>query len=99
IIVKECTTAFAHYAGKRFAVEGIVTETDYIPTLAAKTLGANPGEGARCRIDRDVVKGLPVYVTTFAPKPEHTRFLLDAHKNEKTVTLIVRDFEKPGEGS
>jgi hypothetical protein len=71
---------------------------DYIPTPAARVLGAKPGEGARCRIDRDVIKGLPVYVTVFAPRPDHTRYLLDAHRNEQWVTLIVRVLVRPEDG-
>jgi hypothetical protein len=94
-IIRECMTACALHAGERYAVQGTVTQHDYLPEIAARVLGAPVGEGARFRFDRQVVKGLPVYVTVMTTTLDHTRYLVEAHKSEKTVAVIVRVVAKP----
>jgi hypothetical protein len=98
VIVRECMTACAIHDGERYAVQGTIMEQDYLPEITARVLDAKIGEGARFRIDREVVKGLPVYVTVMTRRLDHTRHLLEAHKQEKIVTVIVRVVVKPAEG-
>lgn len=96
-IVQDCMTAFALHEGKRFAVDGQITDVRYLPEPAAKVLDAKLGEGASFRIDREIVKGLPVYVSVFTRSAAHTRHIMDCHKGEKNVTVVVRIFVKPPE--
>jgi hypothetical protein len=97
-LIQDCMTAFALHEGKGFAVEGIVSDTRYLPDIAARALGAQIGAGASFRIDREIVKGLPVYVSVFTRRGEHTRELLERHRARKEVTVLVRIFTKPPEG-
>jgi hypothetical protein len=87
-------TAFGLRVGERLAVNGLISDTKYLHESAARLLNAKLGEGATFRIDREVVKGLPVYVTVFTRIAEHTRYLMEHHKSKKPVTVIVRIFAK-----
>src|SRR5262249_47451015 len=98
VIIKECMTAFARYAGTRFVVQGVITHMEFAEPAAARVLGIELHSIARCRVDRESAADLPVCVTVFRPKSEHTSLLLDAHENKKMVTLIVRVVVKPDEG-
>jgi hypothetical protein len=97
-IINECMTAFALYQDKRFAVEGLISDTRYLPEAAAHKLDAPLGAGGTFRIDREIVRGLPVYVSVFTRTAEHTRHLIDCNNSEKTTTVIVRICIKPPEG-
>lgn len=97
VIIRDCMNTFAPYEGKRFVVEGIIEDTDYIPEPAMKALGGKYGEGGRYRIGRDVVKGLPVYVTVFAPQGPHALHLNECNRSDKPVSLVVRVFVKTPE--
>jgi hypothetical protein len=93
-IMQECMTAFALHAGKTYAVSGIVSDSRALPERAAKMLNISNGVGASFRIDREIVAGLPLYVTVIAKTVEDTRFLLDRHQNKQPVTVLVRIFVK-----
>jgi hypothetical protein len=58
-------------------------------------LGGKYGEGARYRIGREVVRGLPVYVTVFVPHGAHAVHLNECNRADKPVSLVVRVFVKP----
>jgi hypothetical protein len=94
VIIRECMNTFAPYEGKRFVVEGMVDDTDYIPEPAMRVLGGKYGEGARYRIGREVVRGLPVYVTVFVPQGAHAVHLNECNRADKRVSLVVRVFVK-----
>lgn len=76
-------------------VEGTIDDTDYVREPAMKVLGGNYGEGARYRIGREVVRGLPVYVTVFVPHGAHAVHLKECNRADKLVSLVVRVFVKP----
>lgn len=95
VIIRECMNTFAPYEGKRFVVEGTIDDTDYIPEVAMRALGGEYGEGARYRIGREIVKGLPVYVTVFAPQGAHAVYLNECNRSDKPIMLVVRVFVKP----
>jgi hypothetical protein len=43
-VIRECMNTFAQYDGKRFVVQGVIEDTDYIPEPAMKALGGKYGE-------------------------------------------------------
>jgi hypothetical protein len=44
-----------------------------------------------------VVKGLPVYVTVFAPQGAHALYLNDRNRSDRPVSIVVRVFVKTPE--
>jgi hypothetical protein len=97
-IIRECMNAFVLYEGKRFIVEGTIDDTDYIPRPAVAVLGCKYGASARYRIGREVVEGLPVYVTVFAPEASQVLHLNECSRSDQRVSLLVRVMVKPAEG-
>lgn len=98
VIIRECMNTFALYEGRRFVVEGTIDDTDYIPKPAVDVLGGKYGTGVRYRIGREVIEGLPVYVTVFAPEAPHALHLNECSRADQSVSLLVRVMVKPAEG-
>jgi len=86
----KCFSIPKAFEGHRFLVIGRVDQHASLPSSAARVLGAHPDEGAIFRVSRTVAKRLPLYVTVFAPKAEHSRALLELHDTPTRVNLIVR---------
>ena len=95
----ELETQYAEYVGKTFAVVGLVRDTRPIPQRAVTVLNAESGRGAtyvkigRIASGRDSHGGshhIDVWPTVFAPKGEHGKALLAAHREKLLVTVLVR---------
>jgi hypothetical protein len=91
----ECMTAYGLFKDRRFAVVGKVKDMRYLPDPASVALGVEPGMGASFRVDRMIVKGVPVYVTVFTTNAETTAQLVTHYKEGTPTTLIVDIFVKP----
>lgn len=97
-VLQDCMAAYALQADKQFVVHGKVRDVRYLPDAASDALEAERGKGASFRIDRQVVKGVPLYVSVFTRDADTTRTLLEAHKTEQPVSVLVDIRIKPAAG-
>lgn len=95
VLTRDIMNTCNPYDGKRFVVDGVIEDSDGIPATTTQALGARYGDGARYRVGREVVKGLPVYVTVFAPQAAHAVYLNECNRSHRPVSLIVRIFVRP----
>jgi hypothetical protein len=91
----QCMTAFGLYKDRHFAVVGKVKDMRYLPDPASEALGVEPGMGASFRVDRTLVRGVPIYVTVFTTTANATQQLVTRYEDGKETTLIVDIFVKP----
>src|SRR5262249_39507667 len=98
-LVSKCFTKPKAFEGRLFVAVGIVLQHAGLPSSNARKLGSNPDHGAIFRISRMVAKGLPQYLTVFATKDEHSDQLIELHGSMTRVSMIVREFYAPPEGS
>ena len=98
-LLHECMTAYGLHKGRRFAVVGKVKDMRYLPDPASAALGVEPGIGASFRVDRAIVRGVPLYVTAFTTTENLTRQLVNRYKDGRNITLIVDIFVRPAADS
>lgn len=94
----ELETQYADHLDRTFAITGDVRDTRPIPARAVAVLGAESGRGAayvkigRIATGRDSQgqnHKVDVWPTVFAPRGEHGKALLRAHKENRRVTVLV----------
>lgn len=97
--LKEFETSYAEYEGRTFAVAGQVLDTRPIPPRAVGILNAESGRGAAYFKVGRIARGtdadgtthqVEVYPTVFAPRGEHGKQLVTAHKEKRLVTVLAR---------
>jgi transcriptional regulator with XRE-family HTH domain len=89
-LLKRCHAACAAVAGERFALSGVVSEFDALPSRAAAALGVATGHGARFLLARNVARGVPFYATVFTVALPHTEALIAAGEDKARVTVAAR---------
>jgi hypothetical protein len=94
-LLHQCMTAFGLYKDRRFAVVGHVKDMRYLPDPASDALSVEPGMGASFRVDRTLVKGVPIYVTVFTTNAKTTQQLVARYEDGQETVLIVDIFVKP----
>lgn len=96
--MQEIEGRYAEFVGQTFATCGLITDQRPIPAKAAMRLGAEQGRGAGCfkiertasGVDKDGSPcSVPVFPTVFAPKGEHGKQLMNAHRERTPVTVLV----------
>jgi hypothetical protein len=97
--LEKVNTACALFRDQRVAIAGRVEDHGYAPEAAARAIDAEVGVGARFRLSRSVVRGVPVFATVFTRRLEHTRYLLERAEDRRRATVLTRVFVKtPGDG-
>jgi hypothetical protein len=74
--LRECSTAYGLFVGKRYLIMGKIGGFDQLPDPIATILGVPFGEGARFNILSTSSEGATLPLTVFTRAPDHTRQLL-----------------------
>jgi transcriptional regulator with XRE-family HTH domain len=85
----EVDTAFGDWAGKRFGVEGAITEHRPIPRYVEPILRVKTGIGAQFLVVRKVARE-PLYVSIFTRTGAQTRRLIAAERAGQSISAVVR---------
>ena len=86
---RRCSTAYALYADRRYAVTGRVDHYASVPEWVARALDAQPGEAARFQLRHQVADEPSVSVTVFTRAGEHTRRLMDQAEKKQSALVIA----------
>jgi transcriptional regulator with XRE-family HTH domain len=85
----ELDAAFGEHEGRRWAVEGKVTEHRALPPYVEPILDVKTGLGAQFLVVRKVAKE-PLYLSVFTRSVEHTRQLIGAERNGEKICAVAR---------